>query len=215
MKLEVISESPHSSDDIMQLKPIRYKIGEITMKIPMSSYRDSYNFDRAVKLLGIAAFVNEIGIPEEIHEQITEVYEGSPAMKLFEKGLGLPFYLLIFSSISDKAKTQEVLRLWGRKNPTKILPHIFDDDIPDLLLRHCLLQYLIANFEGTDLIKLFNHLIWLQFTIKKKALKFLQTNHLDKDHSKVVAPQSPTSRAAWESIQRKRLRKSRSRSSSR
>lgn len=214
MECEVITKTPHSEGDIMQGKPIKYAVGKLRLTIPMFSYRASINFDKSLKILGLLAFpIVEKGLPPELGEALAEVYEDSPSLKLFDPGLGLPYYLVKNSIIQNIDESIKVLETWIGENPTLTPIQDISKDSDKTAWDRLLTDYICANITPTQVIELFNHLIWLQFNIKKKVLKLIQTGHVGAENTEAERPLSPATVVAWESLRKKRLQRSLSSSS--
>jgi hypothetical protein len=170
--------------------------------------------DKTLKILGIMIFpIVEKGIPPELADLLSEVYEESPALKLWDPGLGLPYYLTKFSNVKNVDDSVTTINDWLEKNPTLSPVQSISKDSSKIEWDRVLTDYISANATPIQVIELFNHLIWLQFNIKKKVLSLIQTGHAGEENTEVERPRSAASVVAWESLQKKLSRRRHSSSS--
>lgn len=197
---KILTSQPHSEEDIIAYKPIRFKYGNIVCKIPLFSFVKLQRFENGLKLLGLSQLTAGILENEEIQKKLEILYEDSPALKLWDPYQGLTYFIFQFVEPADRDKAREYLQRWADNNPTATKFKSIDSDIK---LKWAMIDYFNRTMPTTAAYKLFRLLALLQRDIKKKLAQIL-TEEAQTEEEREEPPKSPASRAVWESRRKKR-----------
>ncbi len=118
MDIKLLSKDPHSESDILSDTPIKYQVGDFKLLFPMPTYRDYSMFERGVKSLGLQTLLGKDVENDDIKLVNDEVLEMLPMIKLFARGLGLPYFVAQFVNV-DNDYSKEYLAKWQKDNPTR------------------------------------------------------------------------------------------------
>jgi len=208
MEIKLLTEKPHSEMDILSNNPIIYKIGEILLSFDLQPMKSYTRFERGIKLFTAQSLLGLAEIPGEDNDK-----NDLAPLNWWEPGFGLPWFLCQFAQIINLPTAEPILKAHFAKHP-KLITGIPEDFMDPIFIRFLLCDYLFYNLYTEQFIEISRELIFLQGNIKKKVMATLE--------NPVVVPQKETvqlhpfsaSRAARESLQRKRLRLARTSSSS-
>ncbi len=199
MDIKLLSKDPHSESDILSDTPIKYQLGDFKLLFPMPTYRDYSLFERGIKSLGLQVLMGVDVKNKEITDVNDEIEEMFPLSKLFDRGLGLPYFLAQFVNV-DNDYTKEYLAKWQKENPNRTSNYHLDTS-PGLRLT--LAEWIFENINLPECMEIVNALVFLFSTIKKKALAALMKER----KVKTAQPVSQATLIRLESIQRKRSQK--------
>ncbi len=199
MDIKLLSKDPHSESDILSDTPIKYQVGDFKLLFPMPTYRDYTMFERGVKALGLQALISKDLENEDIQAVSDEISEMLPMIKLFDRGLGLPYFVAQFVTV-DNDYTKEYLAKWQKDNPNRTSDYHLDTS-PGLRLT--LAEWIFNSLTLPECMEIFNSLVFLFSTIKKKALAVM----MQERKIKTGLPVSQATLIRLESIRRKRSQK--------
>ena len=213
-ELKIVSETPHSEEDITNLNPIKWKLGDIDMTFPCFSYRDYIKFNQCLRVLLVKTLIDSVDLEKsDIKSIMMELWEKEPLLKLHQfTEIGLPYYVISFAKCANISHMMEVYNKWALENIDHIRIIELTENSSQAEINIALAHYLSCHFYEMQLLELFEKLLYLQHNIKKKVLRFGETKTKVKDLS--TDPRlSYGTRQDLKSIQRKRLRRLRSSSS--
>jgi hypothetical protein len=220
LDVHIISNRPHSEEDITSKRPIQWKLGKVEFTFPIFSYKDYVDFDKSLRVLfAQSLMVDTYPSDEDFQQSLTRIYGLNPELYLLDDSNVplLPAYIMKFARPQNKKDFIEKYNTWADENPTKqnagtqgigvsgkqVLG--IDEKSEGFIFHLAMIDYLINNAGVLDLYKLFKDLLWLQYNIKKKVLEIL------KEEKEVVRedlkPQSSATVIQWESIRKKRSKK--------
>ena len=204
--VKILTSRPHSEDDILSKRPIRWKIGDVEMTFPIFSYKNYVDFDKAMRVLLAQSLIGETyPSDEQFRDTLTRIYGQNPELYLLDnmeidgsKVPLLPAYIMKFASFQNIKDFCIKYNTWKDSE-------IISDNSPEIELHLAKIDYLISNCFVFDLYKLFKDLLWLQYNIKKKVLELLKEE--EEPENEALKPQSSATVIAWESIRKKRLKR--------